>query len=185
MPLIPLASPQGSNMKAYELAKAEVGTVEWKNGDNPKVVARVLARCVQRDSGCLIWQGNKNRPNGYGRLRLSGKMVLAHRAVWSALNGTIPAGGEICHSCDTPLCCNPAHLFLGNHATNMRDMAAKGRAGVHLGVENVNAKLRPEDIVEMRRMAESQTQRDIAELFGVNQATVWSVLSGKTWSHVT
>jgi uncharacterized protein (TIGR02594 family) len=26
-------------MKAYELAKAEVGTVEWKNGDNPKVVA--------------------------------------------------------------------------------------------------------------------------------------------------
>jgi uncharacterized protein (TIGR02594 family) len=26
-------------MKAYELAKAEIGTVEWKDGDNPKVVA--------------------------------------------------------------------------------------------------------------------------------------------------
>lgn len=26
-------------MKAYELAKAEVGTLEWENGDNPKVVA--------------------------------------------------------------------------------------------------------------------------------------------------
>lgn len=26
-------------MRAYELAKAEVGTVEWKKGDNPKVVA--------------------------------------------------------------------------------------------------------------------------------------------------
>lgn len=26
-------------MKAYELAKAEVGTVEWSKGDNPKVVA--------------------------------------------------------------------------------------------------------------------------------------------------
>jgi uncharacterized protein (TIGR02594 family) len=26
-------------MKAYELAKAEVGTVEWKDGSNPKVVA--------------------------------------------------------------------------------------------------------------------------------------------------
>lgn len=25
--------------KAYELAKAEIGTVEWKNGDNPTVVA--------------------------------------------------------------------------------------------------------------------------------------------------
>lgn len=26
-------------MKAYELAKAEIGTVEWKDGHNPKVVA--------------------------------------------------------------------------------------------------------------------------------------------------
>lgn len=26
-------------MKAYELAKAEIGTVEWKQGSNPKVVA--------------------------------------------------------------------------------------------------------------------------------------------------
>lgn len=26
-------------MKAYELAKAEIGTVEWKDGNNPKVVA--------------------------------------------------------------------------------------------------------------------------------------------------
>lgn len=26
-------------MKAYELAKAEIGTVEWENGSNPKVVA--------------------------------------------------------------------------------------------------------------------------------------------------
>lgn len=26
-------------MKAYELAKAEIGTVEWKDGSNPKVVA--------------------------------------------------------------------------------------------------------------------------------------------------
>lgn len=26
-------------MKAYELAKAEVGTIEWDNGSNPKVVA--------------------------------------------------------------------------------------------------------------------------------------------------
>jgi uncharacterized protein (TIGR02594 family) len=32
-------------MNAFELAKAEVGTVEWKNGDNPKVVAYF------RDSG--------------------------------------------------------------------------------------------------------------------------------------
>lgn len=35
----PVVKPTVSKKSAYELAQAEVGTVEWAKGDNPKVVA--------------------------------------------------------------------------------------------------------------------------------------------------
>jgi DNA invertase Pin-like site-specific DNA recombinase len=54
------------------------------------------------------------------------------------------------------------------------------------GSGNGNAKLREEDIpkiIKMRRSGLSQSK--IANEFGVAQATIWRVLTGKRWSHIS
>lgn len=78
--------------------------------------------------GCMTWVGGVGR-NGYGRFAHSARMTrAAHRVAWELTRGDIPPGRIVCHHCDRPLCCNPAHLFLGTHQDNMDDMVRKGRA---------------------------------------------------------
>jgi hypothetical protein len=54
-------------------------------------------------------------------------MWRAPRLAWTLLRGEIPVGLSVCHRCDTPLCVNPDHLFLGTQRDNMYDAIAKGR----------------------------------------------------------
>ena len=86
--------------------------------------------------GCWIWQGSRH-PNGYGRVRASGREQWAHRVSYAAHVGPIPAGMHLLHSCDTPACINPAHLRPGTHQENMRERTERGhrRPPVYLSDE--------------------------------------------------
>lgn len=76
--------------------------------------------------GCWEWQGYRN-PHGYGMF----KSIATHRLMWILLNGLIPYKGVICHKCDNPPCINPAHIYLGTHQDNMRDIVIRGRHNKH------------------------------------------------------
>jgi len=82
------------------------------------------------NTGCWLWIGAYHS-FGYGVIgRKTGEkkwFISAHRLSWQLHNGEIPAGKEVCHRCDNPTCCNPAHLFLGTHRENMYDAACKWR----------------------------------------------------------
>ncbi len=79
--------------------------------------------------GCWLWLGERNS-KGYGRLKVDGHYIAAHRIAWAEAFGPIPAGLMACHHCDNRPCCNPAHLFIGSAADNLRDAFAKGRRGL-------------------------------------------------------
>ena len=89
---------------------------------------RFLARiAVPSDpSACHKWTGARDA-SGYGIARIGDTLVRAHRYAWSRVNGPIPAGKVICHTCDNPPCVNLDHLWPGTQGENIRDSVAKGR----------------------------------------------------------
>ncbi len=80
-------------------------------------------------NGCIPWTGCTNA-DGYGLIgsgTRQGRMVVASRASYELFVGPIPNGLFVLHRCDTPVCINPVHLWLGTNLDNLRDMSAKGR----------------------------------------------------------
>lgn len=126
---------------------------------------------------CWPWTGACTT-HGYGVINTGGRgpLVGTHRLSWVLANGPIAAGLEVCHSCDNPPCCNPAHLFLGTHRDNMRDAAAKRRMP---GSRN-NAKLSLDDADAIRAAwaAGGTTQRALAARYGVHNSAISRTVRG-------
>jgi hypothetical protein len=139
--------------------------------------------------GCWIWQGAKKNPGNqsfaYGWVGFCGTQMNAHRASWLVHNGQIPAGMFVCHKCDVPLCVNPEHLFLGTASDNMLDMWAKRRhPNPNAGrIGSLSSKLTLTQVQEIRHQITcGEKQRDIASKYGVKQATISHIKTGKNWS---
>jgi hypothetical protein len=82
---------------------------------------------VHKTSSCHLWLGSTGG-TGYGKLMVCKMWWQPHRFAWILANGEpIPVGMDVMHSCDTPACCNPAHLSVGTRSQNMKDAVAKGR----------------------------------------------------------
>lgn len=143
---------------------------------------------------CWLWTAGLAK-SGYGMIgvgRPSDRIESSHRIAWTLANGPIPGGLYVLHRCDVRRCCNPAHLFLGTHADNMRDVAEKGRwrtaareARMARGERHGNAILTDELVREIRRLGELGVRcTEIAASLGLPVSTVWGPLRGKNWTHV-
>lgn len=140
-------------------------------------------RSVQRGAAdaCWLWTGYRNH-DGYGRVYVDGRQYSTHRIVWEMTHGPIPVGRAVLHHCDTPPCCNPAHLFLGTQVDNQQDCIAKGRRPDRKGSKHPLAKLCEADVAII--LASNERGIDLAHRFGVSASTICQVRHGVTWRHV-
>lgn len=132
---------------------------------------------------CWEWRGYRRHKN-YGEFRASTERgVLAHRFAYELTYGPIPEGQAVCHRCDNPPCCKPAHLFLGTLAQNNRDMWNKGRGKFGPGPRGEthhSSKLSDADVREIRRrFAAGETKMALARSFGVAHNAIRMALLGK------
>ena len=130
-----------------------------------------------------MWTANRNA-DGYGLASHHGRRVLAHRLAWFLARGRWPDPCAL-HKCDGGAggCVRVSHLFEGDRADNIADAVAKGRQsyGVSFGEKSGNAKLRDADIPRIRKaLRAGQSNRRIAERFGVTPGTIWFIATGKT-----
>lgn len=84
----------------------------------------LLTRTHLTPEGCLEFTGCRNS-NGYGYLRVRGKMTGAHRFIYAALVGPLPARAPVHHRCANRPCINPQHLQRATHATNVLESMAR------------------------------------------------------------
>ena len=99
----------------------------WRNNGDPRVITKRhhlnpedafdYYTIPEPTTGCLLWWGTTTR-DGYGVLRINGKIHRAHRYSWQRDNGPIPRGMVVDHVCHTPACVNVDHLRVATVSQN-------------------------------------------------------------------
>jgi hypothetical protein len=104
----------------------------WKENNFRKLTTEELKTKIEENvvvvGECWEWKLSRH-DKGYGIICVNsnGSCKRVHRVSYESYIGPIPKGMMVCHTCDNPPCCNPAHLWLGTNQDNVSDMISKGR----------------------------------------------------------
>ncbi len=133
-----------------------------------QILDRLLAKVqVDKITGCWIWTGY-SKEGHYGSIKINGRALGTHVAMFELYNGPNPPGLVVTHTCDVPRCINIKHLRLGTRADNMRDCVTKGRFR-----KPAPYKFTHHDIEDIKSLLVAGVyQREIARRVGCSQARV-------------
>lgn len=145
---------------------------------------------------CWEWEGTRNQKS-YGLLLLSipgmghNKGFYASRLVYRFFYGEDPGAMMVCHKCDNPPCCNPAHLFLGTAKDNNQDRTRKARTvrGEAISLSKLTVsqvlEIRQRDASRKRgRGSRSRLFHQLGLEFNVHPNTISDIVYGITWKHL-
>lgn len=139
---------------------------------------RVLQRHLRRRKG----------HSPYWLVSLSREGVIwtgpVYRLVMPAFHGPCPEGLERLHGPGGSLDDRAVNLSYGTHAQNMQDRTRDGTQPS--GEQSHLAKLTQESVAAIRRAAaDGETQRALGRRYGVTQANISMIVTGKTWKKRT
>lgn len=146
---------------------------------------------VNKTETCWLWTGAKcpsrrSQPIGYGKLQVNKnpvRHIYAHRLSWMIHFGSISKGKKVLHRCDNPPCVNPAHLFLGTQVDNMKDCKQKGRNAS--GARHGRTRITDKEVLDIRRrVADGESTRSVARLYGMGKSTIWQISARINWRHI-
>lgn len=145
-----------------------------------EVPSYILDNIKVTDTECWEWQGRR-RASGYGVIRFEATeygtgdyfSMSVHRHVFEHINAKkLTTDRFVCHHCDNPSCCNPAHLFEGSIQDNNADKQRKGRDRYVMknkkGPHNLADKW--QEIVDARALG--ATRKELATKYGTSIGTI-------------
>ena len=139
-------------------------TIIRKDGKPLHIKGRVLAQCTTA-------KGYKN----------AGPAGPVHVLVCLAFHGPRPDGLLACHGPLGKTINTPDNLYWGPPSQNLGD--DKRRDGTTLfGTRNPAAKLTPDQVTEIRQLAGSMSQTQLAKRYGVAQTTVSLIIRNELWT---
>lgn len=134
---------------------------------------------IKSDDECWEFQGS-GKAIGYGTFWIGDKEIQAHRfALMLQLGRDLQENEQALHHCDNPPCCNPAHLFLGDIATNVADKMAKGR-------HKTLGKLTKQQVQEIRKLYATGhwTLRQLSQKYQRSVESLRKVVKGIVWKNI-
>jgi hypothetical protein len=110
---------------------------------------------------CWLWTRALWR-NGYGKVKVNGRVTYAHRFLYELCVGPIPKGLELDHLCRNHACVNPEHLEpvtpTVNNRRGLRGVLKATCAQGHAWIEE-NIYVRPNDGVRKCHICQLECNR--------------------------
>ena len=145
----------------------------------------LLAAVASATDECISWPYAKTG-SGYGAIWMEERDQSAHRVALTLAKGEPPEHGmEAAHKpvvCHNKLCINPRHLRWANTAENAADRHLDGTQFIASGERQGSAKLTEADVRAIKKAQGGPVAIGIR--FGISEAAVRLIQTGKRWRHV-
>ncbi|MEU9259010.1 NUMOD4 motif-containing HNH endonuclease [Streptomyces sp. NPDC048212] len=124
----------------------------------------------------------RKRQDGYWFLRLKGKPWLLHHLVFEVFIGDRAEGLHVRHLDGNQDNNRSTNLVLGTPTENARDKRQHGT--LPLGEKVHNAKLKADEVQEIRTLVGTTSNKELAKRYGVSPSLIRQIETRRIWRHI-